>query len=180
MADLVARAGPAAAKDVSMAGIAGTLGMLAEAGGCGAELAVADLPRPAGATLADWITCFPGFAMLSADRPGAGGWADLPDGVVSEVCGRLTEEPGVRLQWPDGACTTAVSGPVTGLGPATGSGAIRAAGGDPRPVARRPPGPLAEWGPVAGGVAGGAGREFDSAVSGGGHRGHRTEGELTT
>ena len=47
------RARPAAAKDVSMAGIAGTLGMLAEASGCGAVLDVAAVPRPAGAT---WAT----------------------------------------------------------------------------------------------------------------------------
>ncbi len=62
----VARARPAAAKDVSMAGIAGTLGMLAEASGCGAVLDVAAVPRPAGAAMGDWLTCFPGFA--NADR----------------------------------------------------------------------------------------------------------------
>ena len=44
---------PAAAKDVSMAGIAGTLGMLAEASGCGAVLDVAAVPRPAEAS---WAT----------------------------------------------------------------------------------------------------------------------------
>ncbi|MGH3755088.1 MAG: MSMEG_0567/sll0787 family protein, partial [Pseudonocardiaceae bacterium] len=42
----VAVARPAAAKDVSMAGIAGTLGMLAEASGCRAVLEVAAAPRP--------------------------------------------------------------------------------------------------------------------------------------
>ena len=26
-------------------------------------------PRPAGATVGDWLTCFPGFAMLTADEP---------------------------------------------------------------------------------------------------------------
>ncbi|MGH8919674.1 MAG: MSMEG_0567/sll0787 family protein, partial [Actinomycetes bacterium] len=46
----VAVARPAAAKDVSMAGIAGTLGMLAEASGCRAILDVAAVPRPATAT----------------------------------------------------------------------------------------------------------------------------------
>ena len=33
-------------------------------------LDVAAVPRPAGATVGDWLTCFPGFAMLTADRPG--------------------------------------------------------------------------------------------------------------
>ena len=41
----VALARPAAAKDVSMAGLAGTLGMLAEASGCQAVLDVAAVPR---------------------------------------------------------------------------------------------------------------------------------------
>ena len=62
---------PAAAKDVSMAGVVGTLGMLAEASGTGAVLDVAAVPRPVGATVADWLTCFPGFALLTADAPGA-------------------------------------------------------------------------------------------------------------
>ena len=58
-----------AAKDVSMAGIVGTLAMLAEASGCGAELDVASIPRPPGVRLADWLTCFPGFALVTAGEP---------------------------------------------------------------------------------------------------------------
>lgn len=109
---------PAAAKDVSMAGVAGTLGMLAEASGCGAELDVARVPRPAAASVGDWFTCFPGFAMLSAS-PGPS--APLPAGpAVSAACGRLTDGHGVRLRWPDGVTTPAVTGSVTGLGPARG------------------------------------------------------------
>ncbi|MGW5517888.1 MSMEG_0567/sll0787 family protein [Nocardia africana] len=110
----VARTAPAAAKDVSMAGIAGTAGMLAEASGVGAELEVSRMPRPANTAPAEWITCFPGFAMLTADRPGS---AIGPTGpATSAVCGVLTSEPGVRLRWPDGITTTAVPGTVTGLG----------------------------------------------------------------
>jgi putative N-acetyltransferase (TIGR04045 family) len=105
---------PAAAKDVSMAGLAGTAGMLAEASGVGAELDVARIPRPANASVADWITCFPGFAMLTADRPGAA--IGAPGPATSAVCGVLTAAPGVRLRWPDGLTTTAVPGTVTGLG----------------------------------------------------------------
>jgi putative N-acetyltransferase (TIGR04045 family) len=105
---------PAAAKDVSMAGIAGTLGMLAEASGCGAELDVAGVPRPAGAPMGDWLTCFPGFAMLTTDRPDRPGPVVAP--AVTADCGRLTQAAGVRLRWPDGEVTTAVAGPVSGLG----------------------------------------------------------------
>lgn len=107
-------AGPAAAKDVSMAGLAGTLGMLAEASGCGAVLDVADVPRPAGATTGDWLTCFPGFAMLTAGGPA------LDAGpAVSAACGALVPGSGVALRWPDGELTEAASAAVTGLGEAS-------------------------------------------------------------
>jgi putative N-acetyltransferase (TIGR04045 family) len=112
----VAAACPAAAKDVSMAGIAGTLGMLAEASGCGAVLDVAAVPRPDGASAGDWLTCFPGFAMLTADQPGSVPPSAGP--AVSAECGELVPGAGVRLRWPDGELTTVVPAAVTGLGPA--------------------------------------------------------------
>lgn len=116
MLGAVATARPAAAKDVSMAGIAGTLGMLAEASACGAVLDVASVPRPDGASMGDWLTCFPGFAMLTADRPDA---PALPAGPASSaVCGELTAGHGVGLRWPDGQITQAVAGAVTGMGTA--------------------------------------------------------------
>ncbi|MDY6997960.1 MAG: MSMEG_0567/sll0787 family protein, partial [Actinomycetota bacterium] len=115
LAAFVATARPRAAKDVSMAGIAGTAGMLAEASGIGAEIDVAAVPRPAGTDLAAWLTCFPGFGMLTAGETAA---APLPSGVASEVCGRLSAQPGVRLRWPDGEVTPVLGGPVTGLGTA--------------------------------------------------------------
>ncbi|MGB7363987.1 MAG: MSMEG_0567/sll0787 family protein [Rhodococcus sp. (in: high G+C Gram-positive bacteria)] len=114
MGSFVARAAPNAAKDVSMAGLAGTAGMLAEASGTGAELDVTAIPRPAAAELGRWLTCFPGFAMITADAPGRGVPTAGP--ATSAVCGRLTSEPGVTLRWPDGAVTTAVHSAVTGLG----------------------------------------------------------------
>jgi putative N-acetyltransferase (TIGR04045 family) len=118
MLDLVRRTRPRAAKDASMAGIVGTVAMLAEASGCGAELEVARLPRPADAVMADWLTCFPGFAVVLAQTPGApeprGGAAVCAD------CGRLSAEGGVRLRWPDDDITTAIATEaITGLGPAT-------------------------------------------------------------
>lgn len=116
MIGAVRRARPAAAKDVSMAGMAGTLGMLAEGSGCGAELDVARIPRPVGATMGDWLTCFPGFAVLTADEPGR---APLDAGPAASVeCGHLVPGRGVTLVWPDGIRTVAIDGPVTGLGAA--------------------------------------------------------------
>ncbi|WP_035288735.1 MSMEG_0567/sll0787 family protein [Actinokineospora spheciospongiae] len=112
----VGAARPAAAKDVSMAGVVGTLGMLAEASGCGAVLDVAAVPRPDGAGVGDWLTCFPGFAMLTADRPGA---APLPAGpAVGAECGELVAGRGVGLRWPDGETTEAITSAVTGMGTA--------------------------------------------------------------
>ncbi|HEV7451844.1 MAG TPA: MSMEG_0567/sll0787 family protein [Pseudonocardiaceae bacterium] len=112
----VAAARPAAAKDVSMAGIAGTLGMLAEASGCRALLDVAAVPRPASATVGDWLTCFPGFGMLTADEPGRPPLPATP--AVSADCGELEPGRGVALRWPDGELTEAITGAATGLGPA--------------------------------------------------------------
>ena len=75
-------------------------------------------PGPADAGVADWFTCFPGFALLTTDVPGS----PLPDAgpATGAECGALTDTPGVALRWPDGETTPAVVGPVTGLGPATG------------------------------------------------------------
>ena len=120
MAGWVAATRPAAAKDVSMAGLVGTLGMLAEASGCGAVLDVAAVPRPAAASAGDWLTCFPGFAMVSTAPAGA---PVVPAGPAAvAACGELVAGAGVSLRWPDGEVTPAVGAGVTGLGPAAGAG----------------------------------------------------------
>lgn len=111
---LVRRADPAAAKDVSMAGIVGTAGMLAEASGCGAILDVGNIPRPDRATMGEWLSCFPGYAMITADRPGESRMRS-PLAATTE-CGDLVEGTGVQLRWPDGMVTEAISDNITGLG----------------------------------------------------------------
>jgi putative N-acetyltransferase (TIGR04045 family) len=107
----IRRSTATAAKDVSMAGLVGTLGMMAEASGTGAVLDVAAVPRPEGATVGDWLTCFPGFAMLTTSA------LDAPC-TTSRACGELDQASGVRLRWPDGALTEALPAGVTGLGAA--------------------------------------------------------------
>ena len=122
--EVVPALAPQAAKDVSMSGMVGTLGMLAEASGCRGVLDVADVPMPAGASTGDWLTCFPGFAMLTAHDPGgdspSGGdlAARVPDAahLTTAVCGDLAPGRDVGLRWPDGVVTEAVAGPVTGMG----------------------------------------------------------------
>jgi len=116
LAGVVPALRPTAAKDVSMTGIIGTTGMLAEASGCKAVLDVGDVLMPAGATPGDWLTCFPGFAMITAERTPQLD-AALPAHVDTAVCGRLTEGRGVDLRWPDGIVTSAIADTVTGLGP---------------------------------------------------------------
>jgi hypothetical protein len=116
-----------------MSGLVGTVGMLAEGSGCRAILDVADIPAPAGVTRADWLTCFPGFAIVSAEgaaqqaAPGRVRRPALPGFLTSAVCGELVPGEGVALRWPDGVITEAVS-TVTGLGRATDPRAAAPAG----------------------------------------------------
>jgi selenophosphate synthetase-related protein len=60
-----------AAKDVSMAGLVGSLAMLLECNELGANLDLDALPVPAGVPLRQWVTCFPCFAFLLCVPPGA-------------------------------------------------------------------------------------------------------------
>jgi hypothetical protein len=64
--------------------------------------------------MGDWLTCFPGFGMLTTDEPGRPGLAAGP--AVSAECGELVAGQGVWLRWPDGERTEVISGAVTGLG----------------------------------------------------------------
>ena len=116
LAHVVPALEPTAAKDVSMSGLVGTTGMLAEASGCRAVLDVESIPAPEGASAGDWLTCFPGFAMVTAEHHPSE--RALPDHVSSSTCGRLDEGSGVGLRWPDGVVTEAVDSPVTGMGTA--------------------------------------------------------------
>lgn len=111
---MVRNAQPAAAKDISMAGVVGTVGMMAEASGYGATLDVDRIPAPRAVAMGDWLTCFPGFAMVTADVAGRSRM-DSPHATTAEA-GELTLQRGVSLRWPDGVITAAVPDTVTGLG----------------------------------------------------------------
>jgi len=54
----------AAAKDVSMAGLVGSLAMLLECNRLGVTVDLDALPVPAGVSLEQWVSCFPCFAFL--------------------------------------------------------------------------------------------------------------------
>jgi selenophosphate synthetase-related protein len=53
-----------AAKDISMAGLVGSLAMLLEHGRFGITLDIDAVPRPEGIPLSRWLTCFPSFGFL--------------------------------------------------------------------------------------------------------------------
>lgn len=53
-----------AAKDISMAGLIGSLAMLLEYGGLGVTVDLDALPAPAGVALTAWLNCFPSFGFL--------------------------------------------------------------------------------------------------------------------
>lgn len=69
LADIAESGACVAAKDVSMAGLIGSLAMLLEQGKFGATVDLDRLPHPDGVPLANWLTCFPSFAFLLCCPP---------------------------------------------------------------------------------------------------------------
>lgn len=53
-----------AAKDISMAGLLGSLAMLLECAGLGVTVDLDAVPTPAGVPLTRWLNCFPSFGFL--------------------------------------------------------------------------------------------------------------------
>lgn len=66
---LAASGAVVAAKDVSMAGLVGSLAMLLEWSQLGATVDLDVLPRPYGVSLGDWLTCFPALVFLLCAPP---------------------------------------------------------------------------------------------------------------
>jgi len=91
----------AAAKDVSMAGLVGSLAMLLECNRLGVTLDLDALPRPAGVTLRQWVTCFPCFAFLLCVPPDAEGEclrAFAGRGLAAAVVGTLDATGQLRVR----------------------------------------------------------------------------------
>ena len=70
LADIADDGSCVAAKDISMAGLVGSLAMLLEHGRYGVTVDLDFLPRPAGVSLERWLTCFPSFGFLLCVPPG--------------------------------------------------------------------------------------------------------------
>ncbi|MDX6585263.1 MAG: uncharacterized protein QOI10_4447, partial [Solirubrobacterales bacterium] len=109
-----------AAKDVSMAGLVGSLAMLLEANRLGVTVDLDSLPVPAGVGLTRWLTCFPCFAFLLCVPPGREDECLRPfhdRGIEAAVVGTL--DPSGRVAVASGGRTATVldlaSETVTGL-----------------------------------------------------------------
>ncbi|MGH9279216.1 MAG: AIR synthase related protein [Acidimicrobiales bacterium] len=108
-----------AAKDVSMAGIVGSTGMLLEANRLGVTIDLDAVPVPAGVDLATWLVAFPTFAFLLCVPPGreddcARAFADR--GIAVAVIGTLAGTGTVAVR-SGGEVAEVLHGPVTGLPP---------------------------------------------------------------
>ncbi len=93
-----------AAKDVSMAGMVGSLAMLLEPTRLGVEVDLAAVPVPAGVARGDWLCCFPVFAFLVTTPPDravdCAAWF-TGRGLTAARIGTLDDSGAVRLR--DGA-----------------------------------------------------------------------------
>lgn len=69
LAELATAGVAVAAKDVSMAGLLGSLAMLLEPGQLGVTVDLDRVPVPTGVPLADWLCCFPCYAFLLSCPP---------------------------------------------------------------------------------------------------------------
>ena len=88
-----------AAKDVSMAGCIGSLAMLLEPSGLGADVDLDAMPLPEGVELAAWLLCFPAYAFWLATARAR----DCVDffagaGLVAADIGTVTESGALVLQ----------------------------------------------------------------------------------
>jgi AIR synthase-related protein len=87
-----------AGKDISMAGLCGTLLMMLETSGCGATLDLGRIPAPKGVDALRWLTAFPSFGFLLSVEPARAAevQARFEDaGVACAIVGEV--DPGRRL-----------------------------------------------------------------------------------
>jgi selenophosphate synthetase-related protein len=123
LATLAATGAAVAAKDVSMAGILGSLGMLLECGGLGVTVDLDALPRPSDVGMIDWLGCFPCLVFLLCappDREKDCIAAFHERGLAAEVIGTLDDSGLLRIA-AGGETATVLdvrTEPVTGLPPA--------------------------------------------------------------
>src|SRR2546423_4821602 len=100
LAGLAASGAAVAAKDVSMAGLLGTVGMLLECRGLGVTVDLDAVPRPDGVALIDWLGCFPCLVFLLCAPPGREADCTAPfhaRGLAARVIGTLDDSGLLRI-----------------------------------------------------------------------------------
>jgi uncharacterized protein len=100
LAEIAESGAAVAAKDVSMAGLIGSLAMLLEANRLGATVDLAAVPVPPGVSLGDWLCCFPSYAFVltgPAERAAECVSMFAGHGITAEVVGELDDSGAVRL-----------------------------------------------------------------------------------
>ncbi|HEX4061849.1 MAG TPA: AIR synthase related protein [Streptosporangiaceae bacterium] len=89
-----------AAKDVSMAGVVGSLAMLLECNRLGVTVDLDAMPVPGGVALGDWLLCFPCYAFLlcvPAEREADCAAAFAGRGLTAAPVGKLDDTGLLRL-----------------------------------------------------------------------------------
>ena len=124
MAAVAADGAAVAAKDVSMAGLLGSVGMLLECRGLGVTIDLDALPRPADVGPVEWLGCFPCLGFLLCARPERETdclAAFHQRGLAAEVIGTLDDSGRLRIAAGGDAATVldVRTERVTGLPPAT-------------------------------------------------------------
>ena len=100
LAEIAESGAAVAAKDVSMAGMIGSLAMLLEPNRLGVTVDLAAVPAPAGVPLDDWLCCFPSYVFVltgPADRADDCVAMFAGHGITAAVTGELDDSGAVRL-----------------------------------------------------------------------------------
>jgi hypothetical protein len=126
LARLAADGAAVAAKDVSMAGLLGSLGMLLECNRLGVTVDLTALPRPASVPLPAWVVTFPCFAFLLCVPPGREDdclLAFQERDLSAAVVGTLDDSGQLRARLAGETATVLdlAAEDVTGLGPPLGA-----------------------------------------------------------
>jgi len=90
-----------AGKDISNPGALGSLGMMLEASGKGAQVQIDCIPRPPKVGLVQWLTAYQGCGFVLAVKPGRE--QTVKDefaraDIAAEICGKITEDPRLEVE----------------------------------------------------------------------------------
>lgn len=91
-----------AGKDISNGGLIGTLAMLLDCSGVGAEVRLDKLPQPPGVDLRRWLLAFPSYGYLLSVPPGRSALVAAlfhAHGVACAPIGRITASLSLRLRY---------------------------------------------------------------------------------